>query len=310
MVANGRKNVALLDALTKAANPQGGWSYEPGKASRLEPTCWALMARGLQPNHNRLDDSPHRKFFQSCQHPRGWLVEDASWPVNVAFNAVVAFTWVNRPDLTTEAQMTNLVDRLAAEKGVPLPQVPSYRQDNTLQGWSWLDATFSWVEPTAWGLLALRKAMRAGLVAEGPARARIAEAERLLVDRSCRDGGWNFGNSNVLGQDLFAHVPTTAVALLALQGRRDEPIVARSLAFLESNWADEPSTFSLGLSMICLQAHDRPVDAIADRLSSIVEQRLERSRSVDRAQQPQNFHSLAVALTALSLTADDATFRL
>ena len=31
------------------------------------------------------------------------------------------------------------------------------RQDGSLQAWSWVDGTFSWVEPTAWCLLLLKK---------------------------------------------------------------------------------------------------------------------------------------------------------
>ena len=194
---------------------------------------------------------------------------------------------------------------------MPAPQISIYRQDNSLQGWSWLDATFSWVEPTAWGMLALQKAIRAGLLPEGPARARIAEAERLLIDRACRNGGWNFGNANVMGQDLFPHVPTTAIALLALQQRREEPTVARSLAFLESHWNEEPSTLALGLSLICLRTYGRPADAIRSQLLSLENKRNELSGAPSgRTQQPQNSHTLAVALTALTLKDNDAVFKI
>src|SRR5438105_856772 len=31
-------------ALLSAVNADGGWGYYPGHASRLEPTCWALLA--------------------------------------------------------------------------------------------------------------------------------------------------------------------------------------------------------------------------------------------------------------------------
>src|SRR5215475_5609885 len=207
MASDGRRTTALYDALTESANDRG-WSYVPGKVSRLEPTCWALLGRGLQPSYEPTVDSVHKGFLESCQRPDGWLVEDSRWPVNVAFNALAAFTWLTRRELATEDQIRMLVGRLAVEKEVQIPQTASYRQDNSLQGWSWLNSTFSWVEPTAWGALALHRAIRAGMVSEVSARARITEAERVLIDRCCRDGGWNYGNANVLGQDLFPHVPT------------------------------------------------------------------------------------------------------
>jgi hypothetical protein len=310
MVPDGLKTSSLFQALESAANPQGGWSYQPGKASRLEPTCWAMLALGRTSSHNIELDRPHRAFFDRCQQPHGWLVEDTRWPVNIAFNALAAFTWLNRPDLAAEEKTRALLGWLTTEKGVQIPPTASYRQDNSLQGWSWLDATFSWVEPTAWGSLALRKAVHAGLVAETVAMARITEAERLLIDRCCRDGGWNFGNSNILSQELFPHVPTTAVALLALQRRRDDPAVTRSLAFLESGWSEEPSLLALGLALICLRAYGRPFEAVQAQLLSLAEQRLERVANSGRHQEPQNFHALAVSLTALSLKDDDTTFRI
>jgi hypothetical protein len=309
MTSDGRRTTALYDALTEAANAQGGWSYVSGKLSRLEPTCWALLSRSLQPSHDFATDSAHKNFLARCQRPEGWLVEDAHWPVNVAFNALVAFTWLNRRDLASDAQIRLLVGRLVLDKGVQLPQTTSYRQDNSLQGWSWLEATFSWVEPTAWAVLALKKAIRAGIVAEDVGRARIAEAERVLIDRCCRDGGWNYGNANVLGQDLFPHVPTTAVALLALQARREEPAVVRSLSFLESHWADEQSALALGLSSICLRTYGRAVDEIERQLLAIEQQRLERAEPARGRGEIRNHHARAVALTALSLN-DHDTFRI
>lgn len=309
MVLDGQRTAALFDALAEAANPQGGWSYQPGKSSRLEPTCWALLARGLEPAHDVRSDASHKAFLDSCRRPTGWLVEDDSWPVNVAFNALVAFTSLNRRDLATEETIRALVASLATSKGVQFPQTASFRQDNSLQGWAWLDTTFSWVEPTAWGMLVLHKAIQAGMVSEASARARIAEAERLLIDRCCHEGGWNFGNANVMGQDLFPHVPTTAIALLALQGRREEPAVTRSLAFLEAHWADEPSALALGLTMICLRTYGRPVDEIERQLLTHEQQRLERRTTAGNDREPQNLHAMAVALTALSLS-DHDTFRI
>jgi hypothetical protein len=43
-------------------------------------------------------------------------------------------------------------------------------------------------------------------------------SERMLLDRRCRDGGWNYGNRRVLGADLPSYPETTALALMALDG--------------------------------------------------------------------------------------------
>ena len=70
--------------------------------------------------------------------------------------------------------------------------------------------------------------------------ARLDEAERLLINRSCPAGGWNYGNADVLGKDLRpGAVPTTAIALLAMQHRRDHPVVERSVDYLEKHATSE-----------------------------------------------------------------------
>ena len=50
-------------------------------------------------------------------------------------------------------------------------------------------------------------------------RLRMGEAE--LMDVRSRDGGWNYGSPAALGIDLPSYPETTALALVALQGRGD-----------------------------------------------------------------------------------------
>src|SRR3954449_12389563 len=90
----------LFEALADAANAGGGWGYEKGKASRLEPTCWALAALDLPPV--KYNYAVHRDFLEKCARQGGYLAEDPRWPVNVAFNAQVAFLWLNHRGLAAE----------------------------------------------------------------------------------------------------------------------------------------------------------------------------------------------------------------
>jgi hypothetical protein len=88
--------------------------------------------------------------------------------------------------------------------------------DPALDGWPWEVGASSMVEPTAHALMALRCAART--VDRADLAGRIGTAERMLLDRRCRDGGWNFGNRRVLGADLPSYPETTALALMALNG--------------------------------------------------------------------------------------------
>jgi hypothetical protein len=95
---------------------------------------------------------------------------------------------------------------------------------------------------------------------------RLREAEALLRDRACRPAGWNYGNSAVLGQELRPYVPTTALALMALQDHRDEDIVIRSLSWLEQESTGERSAMALGLAAIGLQMFERSTTAVLEAL--------------------------------------------
>ena len=92
-------------------------------------------------------------------------------------------------------------------------------------GWPWAEGTFSWVEPTAWAVLALRAA---------------GHGEHPRVDRRrsacCSTGrstpaGINYGNRLVLGAMTEPIPGPTAMMLLALQGH-DEPRVQAASRYL------------------------------------------------------------------------------
>ena len=185
----------------------------------------------------------------------------AGAPVNFAFNAIARSACVERPDAKTF--VTGLARLLVQARGITLEQNDVQRQDNSLQAWPWIDQTFSWVEPTAWCMLLLKKCRALGI--EGAAD-RITVAEKLIRDRVCHDGGWNYGGSNVYGQELYAYVPTTAIGLLAMQDRRDDPVVVKSLEFLKANAHTEPTTEALGLTMICFSIYGVPTEAIRKQM--------------------------------------------
>ena len=288
----------LRQALVSGRNADGAWGYYAGKTSRLEPTCWALLALGSGVDSKTLR-VPAAAWLAGCQRPAGWLVEHPEWPVNIAFNVLAAFTMFHHRDLASDDVRRRLLTAVLASKGIAAPAFDTMRQDNSLQGWSWTDATFSWVEPTCWGLLALKKARASGFV-EPATHLRIAEAERLLIDRSCRPGGWNYGNANVMTQDLRPYVPTTALGLLAMQDQRNQDVVVRGLAALETLWRDEISAMALALSLVCLEVYGR---ATEEPLARLIEH-----AAATRAFG--NHHGIAQTMFALSSSVQRNAFRL
>jgi hypothetical protein len=253
----------------------------------------ALLDGGATPEDDARVDAALAKMA-GWQRGDGLLSDMPAAPSNLAFNGLASVV-IHRALATHRAAVPRqapkadkLLSGILVAKGIRLERSEFQRQNNQLIGWPWNDRAFSWVEPTSWCLLALKKG--AAPPSRAGAAARLAEAERMLADRCCLSGGWNYGNSNMLGRELSPYVPTTALALLALQDRRELPEVTRSLAWLAANWSHEVSAMASSLALMALRLHGRPVEdlerALCDRTSE--------------AQAPANLASAALVLYALT----------
>jgi len=141
----------------------------------------------------------------------------------------------------------------------------SVELNEDLIGWPWTAGTFSWVEPTSYFLIALKKVRRK--LARTNAAERIRQGELMVYDRMCKDGGWNYGNSVVLGEKLWPYPDVTAVALVALQDHRDEDANRKSLKALEGMLRDVDSGLALSWSIICASLYGRDAAQWKQRLA-------------------------------------------
>ena len=132
-------------------------------------------------------------------------------------------------------------------------------------GWPWIPHTNSWVVPTAFAILALNQLPCECALDAPPSRAGLGV--EMLLDRACPSGGWNAGNGVVYGVPLAPHPDDTAIALLALRGRSQDPHVQMSLDWLEQVAPTLNAPWSLAWSVLALAAHDRPIDSIAQTLA-------------------------------------------
>jgi hypothetical protein len=254
---------SLRQFLRDGRNPDGGWGYYRGKTSRLEPTCWALLALSAEGSSGDV--------LRRWPANAGLLLERDGGEPNFAFHGV-ALLALRALGIEHEKGNAVLVSSVQQIKGIALEPTPFFKQDNSLQAWPWVAGTFSWVEPTAWCLLALKR--WAATMPAAIDRSRVDVAERLLIDRCCRDGGWNYGNADVMGQQLKPFVPTTAVALLAMQDRTSHPVIERSLRYLEAHATAERSGVALALSLLASRAlhlaADGPREALREQLPTIL----------------------------------------
>lgn len=227
-------------------NLDGGFGPTKGAPSEPEATALAAIA---------LDDAKARDWLANHQHDDGGFLVGPSSVRNDSPTPLAALA------LAPGASRERALDYVVSHQAQPLGDDPRFPHDPSTRGWGWTSLTFGWVEPTARALLALK-------VLRPAAREQIADGARVLADRECQGGGWNYGNREVLGRNLEPYLQTTAAATLALQddhtGLRD-----RGLNVMERLWATEVGGLGWSLSLAAMRAAGRDHPELADQLSRL-----------------------------------------
>ena len=129
------------------------------------------------------------------------------------------------------------------------------KRDYRLKSWPWKAGDAGWVEPTSHALVALKQAvLKIPIAKPAEFHERIQSGEAQFLDIRSSDGGWNYGNADILGMDLPGYPETTALALLGLQdARQAQP--ERGFAFAERQLKATPSPLGSAWLAIAARAH-------------------------------------------------------
>ena len=262
------------EQLVASQNRDGGWGAQQGRASSTEVTALATLALGrLDTPASRASATRGLRWLAARQHDDGgWpvsaRVDHASWATALAVlaldglgrepvHAVRGARWLVRRTPRTLGVAVSLLHRFA-------PGTLAVRLNPDLKGWAWTADAASFVEPTCYALLALKRVRRhlPGAAVTG----RIDEAERMVYDRMCRDGGWNYGNSTVLEAELWPYADVTALALLALAEHREREANQQSLRALRGMLHEVDSGLSLAWATLCFAAYGQDLTPWRARL--------------------------------------------
>ncbi len=242
--------------LKQAQQPDGSWPYSAGKQSYPEPAAFSLMALALAEKPPQESLSRGLTWLESLINTEGAIVlpgdTEPHWSTA---QTLLALVQVKAPEEIRERCAQWLLKR-EGRKVDPDPNIPL---NVNFRGWPWVTNTFTWVEPTTHAMFALKAAGYAS-------HERLAEAESLLLDRTCRSAGWNYGNYIVLDRELPPFTYTTSLALIALQHRRTEPAVIKALDYLQKELHNRQSTLSLAYAILCLQIYELPTEKWVDDL--------------------------------------------
>jgi len=255
-----------LPFIRDAQNADGGWGFQPGSESRVEPTCWAILAlRALESTVPSAEIS-----VRGLQFLRRAQLADGSWPASAEVSSGCWVTALACWVLTGDAQARESVAAGATWicndwprdgslwrrwRGHLFSQPKITQQDDSYRGWGWTPQTSSWVEPTSFALILLASTPLE-LLPKGAARRREL-ARRMLYDRMCPGGGWNCGNPMVYGIAGEPLIVPTVWALLALRDDPGRPEFVMSLDWLEKNIGNARGVGSLALARIAMEVGGR-----------------------------------------------------
>ena len=257
---------SMIAEIKRRMLPEGGLSEHTGGDYRPDATAWAVLAfkayrkdaEIVQNLQTRLaaEQLYDGRVCISIKHP------DAFWPTSLEILA-----WHGSANhINNQTRAVNFLLNTSGRHWERRPDSP-VANDTSLKGWPWIENTFSWVEPTALALIALR-------ACGYEKHPRAIEAVTLLLDRQLSKGGWNYGNTKVYGKELHPMPGTTGIALQAIAGLVSKERIEKSLIYLKTEVEKLYTPFALGWSLLGLSAwNERPDDAQALILSSLERQK-------------------------------------
>ena len=295
-------NCACVQELIDRQLPEGGWPFTTVTTQwAVEPTALALLA--LPSNSVRERDAAIR-FLLRTQNPNG------SWPAfsgdDAEGSGLTGLVLYALDRCCAQGMVTNrAVHWLLESRGWESHWLWKWkfrtsdrhvRFDPDKFGWPWMPETVSWVVPTAYSLLTLKRAR--AISQQDLVQLRIRRGVEMLYDRICPEGGWNAGNGVVYGFPLAPHADATALALLSLASEPPNNFITASVDWLERRAETCFAPWSLAWTILALDAFGRPTALLTDLLSSVVDDA-----------EVNDCATLAVVSLALRRAAEDNAFR-
>lgn len=304
-----RVTPAIRELLMLKQRPSGAWGYHAAQDS-VETTCFAILAL------RRTDDIlllRAARALRGLQNPNGsWPVfdgdeEDGSWATALAVLALISV----RSD---RVGLASGICWLLNVRGLEANWLWRWKLrtvDNKVRfdprkfGWGWVSGTTSWVVPTAFSILALRKARQCRIHRTTGLDERVDLGISMLLDRMCPGGGWNSGNGIAFDVPVAPHIDATSIALLALAGYEQESRLAESLHWLAHRLAGCPSPYSLAWGILALAAYRRVSAEASESLALRAE---ELTELLGHAPSVTDNCTLAVSVLALEAATGENVF--
>lgn len=262
-------NTNALDFLIASQHESGGWGFHTDYKPALEPTAAVLLSL-----------SGVEKARQSFDRGLGWLLEaqnpDGGWGYTLGDTestwltawAVLTLGKVGKKDEPFHNGKAWLLGERTfqqeASEQVEAVFGPEAARGPASQSWPWLPGEATWVEPTAFSLLALAQAELSG-----DERVRIEAGLAYLQERRCPGGGWSVGDPIMFSQSLPARVQQTACVALAFSAYSPELIHPEDLQRLGEGMQQEGGAMALSWGLLAFRSLGKLDLALMEKLDHL-----------------------------------------
>jgi hypothetical protein len=236
----------------------GGFAQRPGSGYRPDATAWGILALSSGGRHREAVENSCRRLAASQltdgRVPVAEGFDTAYWPTPLA-----ALAWKKAGVFS--GQLESATKFLLGTSGLHGPKEKNAPtgHDTAIRGWSWIENTHSWIEPTSMAILALK-------ATGNSEHDRVHEAVRMILDRQLSSGGWNYGNTTVFNQELLPMPEHTGQALCALSGSVQHTVVEKSINYSQKGISNLQTPLSLCWSLFGLTAWSIGMKDIKERI--------------------------------------------
>jgi hypothetical protein len=235
-----------IETVRKRSIPEGGFAMYDGESFRPDATAWAVMALEASGSGQHLINAACQRLARN-QLSDGRITVFEGYPESYWPTSLALLAWKKVQGFESQAELATqfLLNTSGKHRSKQKDSVVAH--DTSIKGWPWIEGTYSWIEPTAMAVLALRPY---GF----KKHARIREAVRMILDRQLPSGGWNYGNKIVFNKELKPIPEYTGIVLTALADLVEKRQIILSVEYLTNETQKLRTPLALAWSIFGVSA--------------------------------------------------------